>query len=184
MNDGFKLIARLPYPSTQPKRLAVASEVATMDLVRSSGIPVPEIYGSSPDAKNPVGAEYILMEKAPGRSLGNVWFTMSEKERIKILAQIAKYEARLFEIDFPAYGSIYYDECLPASMGKTTIRSTESKKPICIGPDVSLKMWFEERSALNFRRGPCKSLETSHPLASLTQSGRRQDFRRSPSQRS
>lgn len=31
MNDGFQLIARLPYSLTQPKRLAVASEVATMN---------------------------------------------------------------------------------------------------------------------------------------------------------
>lgn len=72
MKDGFQLIARLPYPSTQPKRLAVASEVATMALVRSHGIPVPVIYGYSTNINNPVGAEYILMEKVKGKSLGDV----------------------------------------------------------------------------------------------------------------
>jgi hypothetical protein len=57
MRNGFQLIARLPYRMTQPKHLAVASEVATMDLVRSHGLPVPQVYGYSTDAGNPVGVE-------------------------------------------------------------------------------------------------------------------------------
>lgn len=68
---------------TQPKRLAVASEVATMDLVRSHGIPVPQIYGNSTEADNPVGIEYILMEKIGGKALGDVWFTLSQRTESK-----------------------------------------------------------------------------------------------------
>lgn len=48
MKDGIRLVARLPYPSTQPKRLAVASEVAAMDLARSHAIPVPKITATQP----------------------------------------------------------------------------------------------------------------------------------------
>ena len=109
MKDGLQLIARLPYPSTQPKQLAVPSEVATVDLIRSQGILVPKIYDYSPDADNAVSAEYILMEKAPGRLLGDVWFTLSDKQRIKILSEIVENEVKLFAIDFPAYGSVFYD---------------------------------------------------------------------------
>lgn len=47
---------------------------------------------------------------------------MSEKERIKVLSAIVDNEAKLFAIDLPASGSVFYD--------------------------ISLKFWFEERSAL------------------------------------
>ncbi|KAK1910226.1 hypothetical protein P3342_006499 [Pyrenophora teres f. teres] len=33
--DGTSVLARLPYPSTQPRRLAVASEVATMNFAHT-----------------------------------------------------------------------------------------------------------------------------------------------------
>jgi len=72
MRDGFSLVARIPYEVTAPRRLAVASEAATMTFLHSRGIPVPVIYGYSASPENPTGVEYILMEHAPGRSLGSV----------------------------------------------------------------------------------------------------------------
>jgi len=47
MHEGSQLVARIPYPTTAPKCFAVASEVATMDSLRSHGIPVPEAYAYS-----------------------------------------------------------------------------------------------------------------------------------------
>ena len=47
MNDGASTLARLPYPSTVPRRLAVASEVATLDLLRAKGISVPQVLAYS-----------------------------------------------------------------------------------------------------------------------------------------
>lgn len=127
MKDGFQLIARLPYPSTQPKRLAVASEVATMTLIRSHGIPVPVIYGYSTNIDSPVGAEYILMEKVKGKSLGDVWFTLSQKDRIKVLSGIVDHEAKLLSLRFLAFGSLYLEKDLPLEMGRV---------PWDIGPAV------------------------------------------------
>jgi aminoglycoside phosphotransferase (APT) family kinase protein len=118
MKDGFQLLARLPCPSTQPKRLAIASEVATMTLVRSHGIPVPVTYGYSININNPVGAEYILMEKAKGKSLGDVWFTLSQKDRIKVLSGIVDHEAKLLSLSFPAFGSLYLEKDLPLEIGR------------------------------------------------------------------
>lgn len=43
----LRMVARIPYLITIPKNLAIASEVATMALFRSSGLPVPEVYGYS-----------------------------------------------------------------------------------------------------------------------------------------
>jgi hypothetical protein len=33
MQDGFEMIARIPYLTTEPRHLLVASEVATMDYL-------------------------------------------------------------------------------------------------------------------------------------------------------
>jgi aminoglycoside phosphotransferase (APT) family kinase protein len=70
MKDGLRIVCRLPYPSTLPKRYAVASEVATMDFVRLYGLPVPQIYDYSVTADNPIGSEYI-MEKVAGKEVGH-----------------------------------------------------------------------------------------------------------------
>ena len=124
---------------TQPKRLAVASEVATMDLVRNHGLPVPQGYGYSTDVDNTVGVEYILMEKSRGKALGDVWLTLSQKDRVKVLSGITKLEAKLFSLKFPASGSLYFEEDLPTRMGKVPCQGGSSGKQLCIGPDASLK---------------------------------------------
>ncbi|RAH40928.1 phosphotransferase enzyme family protein, partial [Aspergillus brunneoviolaceus CBS 621.78] len=62
MLDDTQALARLPYPSTKPRQLTVASEVATLALLRGYGIPVPRVYAYSTDANSPVGSEYIIME--------------------------------------------------------------------------------------------------------------------------
>ncbi|KAI4954160.1 hypothetical protein J4E91_001870 [Alternaria rosae] len=47
MNDGSSVLVRLPYPSTLPRRLAVASEVATLDFLCPNGIPAPRVLDYS-----------------------------------------------------------------------------------------------------------------------------------------
>lgn len=69
MKDGSEVLARLPYPSTQPKRCAIASEVVTLELVRSYSIPIPKVLCYLADAKNPIRTEFIIIEKLSGRPL-------------------------------------------------------------------------------------------------------------------
>jgi aminoglycoside phosphotransferase (APT) family kinase protein len=70
-DDGYEVIARLPYRTTVPECYAVASEAATLDLLRSRGVPVPKVLGYSPDRTNPVGIEYALLEKIQGTPLSD-----------------------------------------------------------------------------------------------------------------
>ncbi|EFR04013.1 phosphotransferase enzyme family protein [Nannizzia gypsea CBS 118893] len=70
-----------------PRRLTVASEVATLAFVRARGIPTPRVLGYSAH-DNPVGVEYILMEKLPGRPIGNAWFSLPEKDTLKDLHEM------------------------------------------------------------------------------------------------
>ena len=62
LRDGFKLVARIPYPILIPKAYTYTSEVATMDFFRSKGLPVAEIYAYSFTSEDEAGTEYILME--------------------------------------------------------------------------------------------------------------------------
>jgi len=79
MEDGTSIIARLPYPSTSPRRLAVVSEVAPMDFVRAHGIPTPRILGYSID-ENAVGSEYIWKSCPDGQleTLGSTYLNKRE----------------------------------------------------------------------------------------------------------
>ncbi|KAF2999663.1 hypothetical protein E8E13_000796 [Curvularia kusanoi] len=70
MKDSTTIIARLPYPSTFPRRLAVASEAATIDFIRAHGIPTPKILAYATGEKS-VGSECILMEKLSGQPIGD-----------------------------------------------------------------------------------------------------------------
>jgi hypothetical protein len=57
---------------------------------------------------NTVGAEYIIMEKLDGMTVGDIWFALSFKERYKVVEQIVQLEKKLFSLQLPANGSIYF----------------------------------------------------------------------------
>lgn len=155
MRDGFQLVARIPYPMTVPKQLVIASEVATIDFLRSHGMPVPKIYGYSTVAENSIGTEYVLMEFMRGTNVGDVWFTMTEKQRLKLVAEIADLEARMFAIDFPASGSLFHAEDLAPELERLQLPSSGGGSPFCIGPDTTMSQWYGKRSSLSVKRGPC-----------------------------
>jgi aminoglycoside phosphotransferase (APT) family kinase protein len=153
MKDGSSILARLPYPSTLPRRLSVANEVATLAFVRAHDIPSPQVLGYS-IGDNAVGAEYIFIEKLPGKPLGDSWFDLSEQDRLKILLQIVKLEAKLFSIELPASGSIYYARDLSPGTPKIDLPGSDGE--LCIGPYAALRWWFGERGDLDVDRGPRK----------------------------
>lgn len=160
MVDNTQIIARLPYPSSEPRQLAVASEVATLALLRAHGLPVPRVHAYATDARNPVGSEYIITEKLPGTPLAARWFDMSDQQRLKVLLQLVQLEAKLYTIELPASGSIYYTRDLPSDSPRIAISDSD----FCIGPSTALKWWFSERATLRIDRGPCKCL--THLFAS------------------
>lgn len=157
--DGFRLVARVPYPVTQPGKLVVASEAATMTLLSSKGIPVPRIYGYCATAENPAGTEYIFMEFSQGKELGTVWFQMSESDRLRFVKSLVDLETRMFSIPLPASGSLYFRRDLPSAAQKIAVNQGDPEQPdsLCIGPSTSLDLWYGRRGELDVERGPCKS---------------------------
>ncbi|GFF46864.1 hypothetical protein IFM62136_00617 [Aspergillus lentulus] len=144
---------------------ATASEVATMELVRLHGVPVPRILTYSATDQNPVGSEYIIMEKAAGNELGDLWYTMAERQRLKMIFEIVKIEALLFSIQLPGYGSIYYEHELPPSMRRIGLQQAGGNGKFCVGPDALYKWWQKGRSSLSTERGPFS--ETGYLLESV-----------------
>jgi aminoglycoside phosphotransferase (APT) family kinase protein len=154
--DGYAVLARLPYKTTVPKHHAVASEAATLALLRAQGVPVPKVLAYSPDQTNAVGTEYILLEKLEGTPLSDQWFSMDTKTRVKIMRQIVDVERRFMSIHFPASGSLYYRRDLDGSQ-----HSIPVSDDIVVGPTAQHEWWYRERASLDIDRGPCKFLTRS-----------------------
>jgi hypothetical protein len=84
MSDGYSFLTRLPYPLTLSRHVVVASEVATLDALRADVILAYRFlaYLTGEDA---VGAQSMLMERMPAKQLSYVLYSLSDKERYRIL---------------------------------------------------------------------------------------------------
>ncbi|PKX99465.1 uncharacterized protein P174DRAFT_469303 [Aspergillus novofumigatus IBT 16806] len=139
-HDGYEVIVRFPYRTTVPKRLAAASEAATLDLLRHNGVPVPKVLAYSADEPNPVGAEYIMLEKLEGVPLSERWFSMDNKSRAKIMKQIVEVERRVMKTPLPASGRLFYRRALAESQLIVPIPGQSDQ--IVLGPTVQYEWWY------------------------------------------
>ncbi|KAI0084605.1 protein kinase subdomain-containing protein PKL/CAK/Fmp29 [Irpex rosettiformis] len=159
--DDFQMVARVPYPATVPKHYAVASEAATVEFLRSSGLPVPKIYGHSPASDNAAKTEYIFMEFIRGTKLSDIWLELGETDLVPILRQLTQLESQMMSISFPAGGSLYYAHDLEKLTGKPPMILLKDDKRFCVGPDTRLPMWYGRRSQLAVDRGPYENAEAA-----------------------
>lgn len=121
MDTGTQLIAQIPTPIYKPAKLAIASEVATMDYCRTIlHLPVPRVITYSSDAStSPIGAEFILREHAPGVTLDERFHedTQGEKEldwpteqMMGLCDDVLRCETKFLKARFACYGSLFYKE--------------------------------------------------------------------------
>lgn len=122
-------------------------------------LPVPEVLAHSTSSDNPIGAEYILMERVKGESLSSRWLSLTTDELKDIMTQIADMERKISDFHFPAYGSLYHKKDLD---GETQVPIVED---FCIGPVSARQFWHGQRSKTEIDRGPCTLLP--FPLPSL-----------------
>jgi hypothetical protein len=157
MDDGFKVVAKFPYQFSGTKYLMTASEVATMDYVRTQlSLPVPQVLRWSASAEdNPVGAEYILMEHVEGVPLEKCWSSLTWDERGSIIGTLAYYENRLFCIPFSYHGNLYYKASVPVGQKIRSLYDHYDDPVFCIGPSAEISLWKGEREHLEVDRGPC-----------------------------
>ena len=126
-------------------------------------LPVPRVYAwSSRATENPLGAEYILMEKQSGVVLNDVWDTVKGKQKVQILDQLVDIERRLAATKFSKFGSLYYKGDLPDTSDSTSplfLDSTGNEvrsETFGIGPTNHRSFFDFGRGELDIERGPCK----------------------------
>ncbi|KAK9325344.1 hypothetical protein V1517DRAFT_191176 [Lipomyces orientalis] len=105
MNDRKAVIARIPNPNAGPPFYMTASEVATMELVRTAlQVPVPQVYGWSATSNNRIGSEYVIMEEAAWNS----WDKLTPDSKLLIMKEVVSVETKLLCCSFLHYGNIYF----------------------------------------------------------------------------
>lgn len=104
-DEEWSCIARV---SRQPESVEkLMSEIETMRLVKSkTSIPVPEVYYFDFEIDNKVGAQYMLLEKLPGRHLYKMWDQLSLDDKKIVLVDIANVLAQLSSLRFDQIGCI------------------------------------------------------------------------------
>jgi len=106
--DGQEVLARLAFKMETPIYHSLASEVATLHFLRLHGIAVPKVLDYSPVGTNPVGTEYMILEKVRGQPIGEQWFALEPNAIAKVLEQVVDIEQRVMQLRLPVSGSLYF----------------------------------------------------------------------------
>ncbi|RAH85894.1 hypothetical protein BO86DRAFT_329879 [Aspergillus japonicus CBS 114.51] len=162
MRNGRELVIKIPNPNAGPAHYTTASEVATMRYARENlHLPVPNVLTyCSRAGDSRLGAEYIVMEKAPGIELSRVWETLRPRDKLSIVKQIGSITSRLSSGRFSAYGSLYLREDIAES------EAIAVDDTFAIGPTTG-RAWFDDqRAEVDVHRGPWPSTkDTINALA-------------------
>lgn len=163
-DTGYEAIAKFPTSLAGPPHFATASEVATIDFLRGQlAFPIPRVLAWSSRAESTdVGAEFILMEKAPGRLLSHVWEEIPRYEQGIFAKTLGECERKLLDLSFTHYGSLYYKNDVPVPLRAPTLLEglspdDELNAKFCIGPIARRDFWEAEREHMDIDRGPCES---------------------------
>ncbi|KAK4861744.1 hypothetical protein LT330_003779 [Penicillium expansum] len=144
--NGMEVIAKIPCRIAGPAVLTTECEVGVLEFSvrKHTSIPVPRVLSWSLDSSNAVGAEYIIMEKAPGVQLFEVWGKMPKTERPQFIRSLAKLEAQLSAIRFPASGGLYLQKKTGFSKCTPLDKDIDLTSSFCIGPSCDRAYQTEE----------------------------------------
>ncbi|KAB8346323.1 hypothetical protein FH972_023367 [Carpinus fangiana] len=158
MDNGARVVARLPTRLAGPPTLTTHSEVATLRFVKQrTSIPVPDVLKWSNTRSNPVGVEYIIMSHVQGVSLMEKWPQMNGLQHIECIAALGAFTKELASLSFPAYGSLYFNDAQLS--GTTTLDNS-----FCIGPHCGTQFW--DPSIQDNENVPQRSRGPWHDVAS------------------
>ncbi|EFQ97873.1 phosphotransferase enzyme family protein [Nannizzia gypsea CBS 118893] len=159
LENGSEVVAKIPCPNAGLSMLSTASEAAVLEFVRThTTTPAPKVLAWSSDAKNPVGAEYIILEKAKGVQLTKVWGGLSEARRLDVIKGLVLIEKQLLSLQFPAYGNLYFRRSIPNLPHVPLDKDIDPSGQYCIGPAASLE-WADGNETLEYNSGPWMNLQ-------------------------
>lgn len=93
--DDEAFILRISFP-VDP-RYKVMSEVVTMDWVRrTTSLQIPRVIIHQPSRDNPIGFEWMLMTKLPGKPFGEIYQSLSFDVKARLVRELAASSVCLF----------------------------------------------------------------------------------------
>ncbi len=168
LDNSLNVIARIPCPLAGPSYMVTASEVATLEFAREVlRLPVPRVITWSGDRarsnKFGVGADFIIMEEAPGVAFTERWSNFQTANEVTpALNGLLHVESKFGSLRFSRIGSIYFKEdvspdqhdvpLLTGVVDDETLRLSEKYR---IGPLMNYQWWRGGRAHMPLDRGPC-----------------------------
>lgn len=104
--DQKRFIMRVSLPVCP--QLKTESEVATLQWIYdNTNLPVPRVQCYDSSRSNPIGFEWILMDRMEGVPLSQCWHSVTQDCKVRIVKQVAAYAAVAFERQFRGIGNLY-----------------------------------------------------------------------------
>ena len=113
------------------------------------------------------------MEKAPGIELENFWPSMSIKDRLALVRDLAGFRKNWTSVSFTKFGSLCYANDVDATTESEPLyRDTDGNEfrdgRFAIGPCMGREFVDDGRATIAFDRGPCKMFSPSTEAFRLT----------------
>ncbi|KDQ19234.1 hypothetical protein BOTBODRAFT_102584 [Botryobasidium botryosum FD-172 SS1] len=160
LDTGAEVIARIPHPIAGPPRYVIASEVATMDYLRTVlHLLVPRVLSWSASSDR-IGSAYIIMEKVEGSTLkARTQSRPPAHELRSLLVSVFNSESKCLQAAFLQYGSLYYKEDVSPELQKLPLYADHSpikdgSDRFRVGPSTQRSFWCGERESMELDRGP------------------------------
>jgi len=133
------------------------SEIATIGWVQENiNIPVPRLFDFNLDRADPIGFEWMLLSKLPGKPLAEEWRCMPFAAKERLVKQFAAFSSSLFEHQLEGIGNLYSDlsvsKCQDDDPGKfiTQLRNPAFR----VGRIVSMQFFWGDHINMDVLRGP------------------------------
>ncbi|KAJ5240209.1 hypothetical protein N7468_004828 [Penicillium chermesinum] len=128
-------------PPAELRDYILRSEVATLQFLGETQVPVPKVFDFNFCETNPVGVGYILMEKLPGSSLR--WSLATPEQRRKVTSQLADVYIELKAHPFTMTGSMHH----PGShdigpFARESLTEYHDSQMKALGPFFSTEAYF------------------------------------------
>ena len=112
-----------------------------------------------------MGAEYIIMQKAPGIQLEHVWTRMELEDRLNVVKQILRYQEKWMSTSFKSFGSLYFALDVGKQNSQNILYFDEHGSAIkdqryAVGPSTGREYYDAGRASVSFDRGPCMRSQT------------------------
>ncbi|EFR05414.1 hypothetical protein MGYG_08426 [Nannizzia gypsea CBS 118893] len=163
LDNGKRIVARIPTRVAGAPRLTTNSEVATIAYLQSkTSLPLPKVLAWCDDPSNPVGAEYIIQAHVDGILLHEQWPHMDALQHMRCTKHLSQMTPEMTKLNFPAYGNIYFSDA-PIEAGLKVPLQDDGR--FCIGPYCSPLFWHsgsgepELYGEPSENRGPWKTLD-------------------------